>query len=272
HVNHVTLKPYGKIDFSDLNEASALVKSRMWNDVFWTLNDSGDEARIFPINSHGEILKPEWMENYRGIQIPDAVNVDWEAIATDDAGNLIIGDCGNNSNARRDLALYIIKEPYPWETVITRIFKKIQYYYPEQQEFPASQRNYDAEALFWADHYIYLLTKHRSDSKTRLYRIDPFQNGLEIPATLMEEFDIQGRVTAADIDPDGKLLLVLTETSLWLFQKDVPSGKFFKGKTYWLPIEIPGGEAVAFDGNSIILLNEAGELFKLDKEDLYLLN
>jgi len=266
------LKSTHKINSSELNEASGLVKSQMWEDVFWTLNDSGDEARIFPINSRGEILKPDWMKNYQGIQIPDAVNVDWESITTDNHGNLVIGDCGNNSNARRDLALYWIKEPYPWETVTTRIFKKVLYYYPEQKEFPAKQLNFDAEAIFWADDYVYILTKHRSDSKTRLYRIDPSRTESEIPALLLEEFDIQGRVTAADIDSGGRQLVVLTEKALWLFLKQNSADKFFEGEKYWLPIKISGGEAVALDGENIIILNEAGDLFTLNRKDLHSLH
>jgi hypothetical protein len=268
----LTLHPYTKIASSMLNEASGLVKSRLWPNVFWTHNDSGDEARIFPINRDGELLKPGWMKNYVGIQIPDAVNVDWEAITTDDSGNLIIADFGNNSNTRRDLALYLVKEPYPWETVTTRVYRRIIFYYPEQKEFPAAEKNYDAEAIFWWDGFVYFLTKHRSDSSTRLYRINPSDEQVEVAAELMEQFDIRGRVTAADINTTGKKLVILTETSIWLFKKTSVSEKFFKGTIYWLPIDIPQAEAVSFDGSTILILNEYGELFKITGTDFYEVN
>jgi hypothetical protein len=212
------------------------------------------------------------MQNYVGIQIPDAVNVDWEAITTDDSGNLYIADFGNNANARKDLAIYLVKEPYPWETVTTRVYRKILFYYPDQTEFPAKKKNYDAEAMFWTDGYIYFLTKHRSDSSTKLYRIDASINQVEVAAEFVEQFNIQARVTGADIDSTGNNLVVLTETSIWLFEKKADSQKFFGGKNWWLPLNIPQAEAVSFDGSTIIILNEYGELFKITRSDFYMVD
>lgn len=269
-VEPLILKPYSQINFSDLNEASGLVKSRFWENVFWTLNDSGDEARIFPISSIGEILKPEWMKDYRGIQIPDAVNVDWESIASDDKGNLIIADSGNNSNARRDLTLYIVKEPYPWETVTTRVFKKIYFYYPEQKEFPSTIMNFDAEAIFWQNGKVYLFTKNRSDNQTNLYEIDLKSSQDQFPAKLMGHFNTAGRVTGADIHPNGRELIVLTEKSIWLFEVEKKDQEFFKGKIFWLPIALPQCEAICFDENRILLLNEPGDLYEITKEQFRL--
>ena len=114
----VLLKPVGRIEFAPIAESSGLVKSRRQDGVFWTHNDSGDSARIFAIRSDGSILEPEGRraEPYRGIEIENAVNVDWEDIATDDKGNLLIAACGNNKNARRNLAIYIVPEPRPEST------------------------------------------------------------------------------------------------------------------------------------------------------------
>jgi hypothetical protein len=268
----VELQPYTKIDFPMLNEASGLVKSKLWPNVFWTHNDSGDEARIFPINRKGKILKPSWMKNYVGIQIPDAVNVDWEAITTDDSGNLYVADFGNNANARKDLTIYLVKEPFPWETVTTRVYRRILFYYPDQKEFPAKDKNYDAEAMFWLEGFVYFLTKHRSDSSTKLYRIDPSIDQVEVAAEFVEQYNIQARVTGADIDSTGNNLVVLTETSIWLFGKNLDSQKFFAGKKYWLPHNIPQAEAVSFDGPTILILNEYGELFKISNSDFYLVD
>ena len=267
----LNLKPLSKISFSDLNEASGLVKSRLWENVFWTLNDSGDEARIFPISSIGEILKPEWMKDYRGIQIPDAVNVDWESIATDDQGHLIIADCGNNSNARRDLALYIIKEPYPWETVTTRVYRKIHFYYPEQKNFPSTVKNFDAEAIYWRHGKVYLFTKNRGDNQSSLYEIDLKSGEEDIAAKLMGKFNTAGRVTGTDIHPDGKELIVLTEKSIWLFEVDKENQAFFEGKIYWLPITMPQCEAICFDDDRILLLNEPGDLYEISKKQFELI-
>lgn len=266
----VELRPYAKIDFPAVNEASGLVKSRIWEDVFWTHNDSGDEARIFPIKKDGTVLKPEWMRDYKGIQIPDAVNVDWECIATDDKGHLYIGDIGNNSNTRRDLMIYVIEEPYPTQTVVTNTKYRISYYYPDQKEIPAKKLNFDAEAMFWKDGKIYVLTKHRADTYTSLYRSDAVNSSEKRPAKFIARFNVRGQVSGADISPGGRKLAVLTYTSVWLFESRKKSDNYFKGKISWLPFKAEHCEAICFDGNELIIANERGDLFQLKKEDLIL--
>jgi len=264
----VKLKPYASIAFPALKEASGLVKSRLWKGVFWTHNDSGDEPRIFPIRKDGRIIKPVWMINYGGIRIPDAVNVDWESITTDDKGNLYIGDIGNNSSTRRDLCIYVVEEPYPYQTVITSTRKRISYYYPEQKRIPPQKNNYDAEAMFWKNGKLYILTKHRSDTYTTLYRLDSMNPLAKNPATLVTRFNIQGQVSGADISPDGMKLAVLAYDAVWIFKTDEESDDYFNGKVYWLPIKIKLGEAICWDGNELIMISEKEKLFKLDENDL----
>lgn len=269
----VALIAYAKIKSPLVVEASGLAKSKLWPGIYWTHNDSEDEARIIPITRRGEIIQPEWMKNYQGIQIPDAVNVDWEAITTDDHGNLIVGDCGNNTNSRRDLALYFIKEPYPQETVITCVFKRILYKFPDQKEFPAKIKNFDAEGIFWLDSKLYLLTKHRSDSFTKLYCLTQMDPNQENELTLLESFNIQGQVTSADISGNGRKLLILTTNSVWLFDRASKKDNFFSGKVYWLPIEAKKCEAICFDSeNDFLICNEEGELFELKFQDLLLVS
>ncbi len=112
----IVLSPVNRINFKPINESSGLVKSRTFQDVFWTHNDSEDKARIFAIRRDGSIIKSKnSLNNYGGIKITQAENVDWEEIAVDDAGNLIIADSGNNDNLRKDLTIYFVKEPDPFE-------------------------------------------------------------------------------------------------------------------------------------------------------------
>ena len=269
-IEPVELHPYAKIDFPEVNEASGLVKSRLWEGVFWTHNDSGDEARIFPIKKDGTVIKPEWMSDYKGIQIPDAVNVDWECIATDDNGHLYIGDIGNNSNTRRDLMIYIIEEPFPTQTVVTNTKKRISYYYPDQKEIPAKKFNFDAEAMFWKDGKIYVLTKHRADTFTQLYRLDTLSTREKKAARLIARFNTRGQVSGADVSPDRRKLVVLTYTSVWLFETRKKSDSYFKGKISWLPYKAEHCEAICFDGEKLIIINERGDLFQLKVEDLTL--
>ncbi len=263
----LTLIHYATFNYEEINESSAIIKSRVWENVYWTLNDSGDKNRIFPFTRDGKVLRAEWYKEQAGVYIGDAVNIDWEDMATDNEGNLIIGACGNNGNARRDLAIYIFKDPFPEFTGTTRILKKIPFYYPEQTEYPAKIRNFDSEAVFCAFGNIYLLTKHRDDENTCLYRFDSMDPLKENPVTEIGTFNIRGMVTAADATPDGKKLAVLTYKAIWVFESDTDD--YFNGNIYWLPIKAKQCEAVCFDDDkTLIITNEQMELFEVSIEDL----
>jgi len=262
----VKLESFAKIKAHEVDECSGMVKSRQFADVYWIHNDSGDEARIFAVNQQGEPIKPANMPEYRGIQITDARNIDWEDITTDTSGTLIIGDTGNNGNRRQDLAIYLLSEPNPNVSQAVPA-KKIRFYYPDQHEFPPEKRNYDAEAIFWANGKIYLLTKHRSDNDTKLYRFDSLLDSATNPLTLLDTFNIRGQVTAADASPDGKKLAVLTYNAIWMFE--VESGdEYFNGKINWLPIVAGQCESICFDGEKLVVSNEGGKLFQIPFTDL----
>ncbi|MCD4651819.1 MAG: hypothetical protein K8S56_08555 [Candidatus Cloacimonetes bacterium] len=263
----VRLVASANFEMKEINESSAIVKSRVFDGVFWTLNDSGDDARIFPFSIDGKTLKPQWKDKYSGVYIPDAVNIDWEEMAVDNDGNLIIGACGNNANTRRDLALYIVKEPHPLATTKTRYWKKLPFYYPEQKEFPPEANNFDCEALFTAHGKIYLLTKHRADTRTVLYRMDT-QHQLEDNAlTKLSTADILGSVTAADCTPDGKKLAVLTYTAIWVFSVE-EGDDWFRGEVQWMPIKAKQCEAICWDGDKLIITNEQTDIMPVPMEKL----
>ncbi|MFO7895665.1 MAG: hypothetical protein R6U84_01850, partial [Candidatus Cloacimonadales bacterium] len=257
-----TLVAYARFSEQEIDESSALIKSRNFADLYWTLNDSGDEARIFPFNSSGEAYYPEWDQSRSEIRIPDAVNIDWESLAIDNSGNIIIGAFGNNANQRRDLALYVIKEPVPTLANKTRVLRTIPFYYPDQESFPPQKRNFDCEALFVAHDNYYLLTKHRSDRNTKLYRFDSVKPHQENELTLLAEFEIDGAVTGADASADGKMLAVLTYNNVWVFVAE-NADDFFNGEIYYKAISAQQCEGICFDGDDLLISNEQMELFRL---------
>ncbi len=263
------LTPVAKITFQPILEGSAIVKSRTQKNVYWTLNDSGDKARIFAIDSLGRIIKPRWASRrYEGILIPDAVNVDWEDIAVDDAGLLYIADTGNNDNRRRDLTIYVIAEPDPTAVDRSSVLRKIFFRFPDQKQFPPEKKNFDCEALFWNAGKLYVLTKHRSDTHTKLYRLDATRPFVINTATFLGEYDVKGMVTAADASPDGTKLAVLTYTGVWLFHKPETSDNFLAGKAFVLPIIAKQCEGVCFDGDHLKITNEQREIFQVRVEEL----
>ncbi len=264
NIPSVDIKHYARINSPLLREVSGIVKSRSHRGIFWVHNDSGNEASIFPITLRGEVIAPKGAGvPCQGIAIQSAVNTDWEDIAADDSGSLIIGDFGNNENERHDLALYIIEEPNPREDSAVPVTKKIPFHYPEQKSFPAEPRSFDCEAVFYATGKIYILTKHRDDAYTSLYRFDTLDTARSNPVTLVDKFDIGGRVSAADIAPDGKKLAVLTRNAVWLFETVGAPEDFFRGSIRWLPVKAGKCEGICFDGNELMIVNEKGKLFRL---------
>ncbi|HHE39880.1 MAG TPA: hypothetical protein ENL10_00065 [Candidatus Cloacimonetes bacterium] len=272
-VDTLKLMPYTTFDFAEINESSAIVKSRVWDDVYWTLNDSGNKNRMFPFNRNGEMYRAEWYnEDQGGVYLAGTLNIDWEEMAVDNYDNIYVCDCGNNSNARKDLCIYQLKDPLPQATGSVNYFQKFHFYYPEQKEFPADPNNFDCEAVFWANEKLYLVTKHRADSHTKLYRfdnLDPLKNN---PVTYLSTFDIQGMVTSADATTDGKKLAVLTYNNVWVFEVE-EGDDYFNGSIKWLPISAKQCEAICFDDDeNLIITNEQMELFKLPVSELIPIN
>ena len=254
----VELKPFAALEIPANKEPSGLVKSRLWPDVFWSHNDSGDGPRIFAVHRDGRIYPSERYGAAHGVVIPDAVNVDWEDITTDDQGNLIIADFGNSEqNDRRDLCLYWIFEPHP-SVGQTSVQRKIFFAYPDQTQVPSPVRNFDAEAIFYAHGHVYILTKHRSDTGTTLYRLDSMEPNKVNVLTRLDRFNTQGQVTGADATPDGRRLAVLTYDGIWVFDAKEKE-RWFDGGIRWLPTEDDEAEAIAWDGDHLLISADEGD-------------
>ncbi len=266
----VTLEPIAVLEgAAGSKEVSGIVPSRQWPGIFWVHNDSGDETRVYPIGRDGRLIPSARKANAPGVLIGGVINSDWEAIAVDASGHVIVADVGNNSNARRDLALHYVIEPEP--TVgFTGLVKSIFVRYPEQKAWPAPKDdfNYDCEGIFTKGDAVYFVTKRRSDTLTRLYRLDAPKIGVVNLLTPVADFDVRGRATAADATPDGRRLAVLTYDAIWLFEAATKGGDdWLAGSVWWLPFRgVKGAEGVCFDGPDTILIaaeEGAGKLYSV---------
>ena len=250
------LKPDGRIDSSLLTECSGLVQSLRYSGIFWALGDSGSGAVIVPVTSGG-VLAPGWKGPVR---VEGSKNYDWEDIALDGKGNLIIADVGNNSGKRKQLMLHFVREPRPGDTVV-RPTQTLRVHYEDQKE---ASPDFDCEAVFCADDRIFFLTKRRSDGHTVLYRLSGDSERRSNALRCVSSFPVDGMVTAADVSPDGKMVAVLTYTAVWIFDFDHRNGDIFNGRVRRMPFFAWQGEGLAFDGNSsLVVANEQGQLFRL---------
>ncbi|MGE9294418.1 MAG: hypothetical protein ACQKBW_12450 [Puniceicoccales bacterium] len=250
-----------------IDESSGIAKSTRYEGVYWTHNDSGDRARIFPVTLQGETVA---MGDGLGIPVKLAQSRDWEDIASDHKGNLLIGDFGNNANMREDLCVYIVPEPNPIDADQAIAKRAIPFYFPEQKSFPPAEANFDVEAIFVANDTWYVLTKHRADADTCLYRFDSYREDKPNALTLVCRFGARGMVTAADALPDGSRVAVLSYDNVWVFEP--PEGDIDRlpdGKVYWRPYRLGQCEAICFiDRDTLLITNEQGKLFVIPITDL----
>lgn len=275
------VKPYANFDLARVKECSGLEKSLRYADTIWTVSDSGNTPVAFALRSSGDVIVPlSSRKSYAGIRVTGTRNLDWECVALDEKGNLIIGDVGNNLSNRRNLCFYLVPEPNPAQDIVTPPRKKVSFYYPTQDDFPAGSRNYDCESCFALNGQIYFFTKHWSDTETILWRVDPSVETYQA-AVPVARFDAKGMVTDAAVSPSRKRLAVLTYHGVWVF--DLPargkSGKidetrFFthapaKFRRVAPPKEQWQLEGLAFlDEDTLLLASEQGALFRVPVAEL----
>ena len=201
----------GTIKSGEITESSGLVASKCQEDVFWTHNDSGDDAFVFAIARQGEKLGT--------FSVKGAKNVDWEDIATIKKPNgecvLYIGDIGNNLRARGEMIIYIVKEPTVSAAnknssrknpVVTEAARAIRFDYPDIR--------HDAESLMVhpATGDIYVLSK-RLQGASGVYKLAANfdfnrTNRLEKIADFTVPAMPNGFLTGGDIASDGRHAII----------------------------------------------------------------
>ncbi len=221
----------------------------------YTFNDSGNDPELFEISkTSGEIVNT--------LKV-NAKNKDWEALANDGT-HFYIGDFGNNGGKRRDLEIY--KVPFQNDSLQNGQIRKIQFQYPEQDDYGAGylKTDFDAEAMVFAHGKIHLFTKEWSAKATTHYVIDP-EIYEKQDAVKTESYKTNFVVTDASYF-ENKLYLVgytrKTEVFLDIFTETGP-GIFFKEtpKHYYLGSAMSIGqiEGIAVNENGIYI---SGEKFR----------
>ena len=251
-----------------LNEVSG-TETLPNSDLIWMLNDGGNSAKIYGLNEKGKIKK--------ALKI-NGKNNDWEDLASDEEGNLYIGDFGNNLNKRKNLAVLKVNSHALNGSAKVNV-ERISFRYPNQNKFPPKKKSkyFDCEAFFHYNDSLYLFTKSRVKNdfgKTYLYKI-PAKQGRHV-AELISSFsscnDLLCWATSADISADGKQVALLTQKSVLVFS-NFSSDDFFKGtvKSYDFNFESQK-EGVCFKDNKTLYITDekahghGGNLYELKLE------
>lgn len=229
----------------------------------WTHNDSGDSARIYNIDTLGNILGTILFD------VDEAF--DCEESTRDAAGNYYLGDFGNNANDRTNLRIYKIPDPDTLSlNTVTPQF--ITFRFEDQLLFPpdSANMNFDCEAMFHFQDSLYLFSKNRGTSMfCKMYRL-PDDPG-DYVAELVDSFNTGTWVTSADISPSGERMVLLSESRLWLFS-DITGTDFFGGNAQMFNMYFSQKEAVVFVDDStlyltdeyISVLGNGGNLYRIE--------
>jgi len=247
-----------KLQDKRIVESSGLTRDAAQTGVFWTLNDSGNSAELYAIDEQGSTV--------RSVTLDGIENVDWESMTRIPEG-LVVGDIGNNFGRRDDLALHIVA---PGEGTRAEHVRTVRFDYPDRGPAGMSVvHDWDAEALFYDAPNLYLLSKHRSDTNTTLYKVP--MTGEAVVLEELAKFDVGGdprkyggRVTGADLRADGQFLAVLCYHAIWIFRRG----------EHWLaePVRtieidqrvVKQAEAIAWSGKDLLFTTEAGWLHRIE--------
>ena len=254
----------------EVEETSGLA---FFNGGLWTMNDSGGKPVLYKTDTtNGKITQRITIEN--------AVNRDWEDLATDDKF-VYIGDFGNNSGNRDDLKIYKVKKSDIPEKGNAKVKAKIiSFKFADRGNNKIKSRkenNFDCEAFTVIGDSLYLFSKNWENQKTRLYVL-PKKAGNYV-AQLRGSFDTKGLVTAADYNAQKNELVLQGYKNrswipfLWIFY-DFPGANVFDGNKR--RIIMP--QIIATQTESIVFTDNSGHVFitseatKIGKQSLYSLN
>jgi hypothetical protein len=255
----------GRVDQKKLKELSGLARSTAYPGIFWAHNDSGDGPRLFALRANGRVTVPASLRTekpWKGTRVAGAKNEDWEDVAIA-RGTLYVADLGNNANDRRDLGVYLVKEPAP-DAEEAQALRFVPVVYPEQKSFPAERWEFDCEAVFFDAGKLYLLTKNRSalpshhaQGGSHLYRLASFDTTRPNVLQRISTHPEIRLATGADLSPNGRRLAVLSTTRIWIFERPVRGDDWFAGRP--ATIDVPKRkqlqtEAIAWIDDATLLV------------------
>lgn len=252
-----------------LRESSGLI---FFNDLLWSMNDSGGNNKIFGVNTNGEIEAEVELE---GIQ-----NVDWESM-TQDEQYIFVGDFGNNYGNRTDLTIHRIKKSDIGSEKEQKVESdKIEFSFKNQTEFNYGLNStpFDCEAMIVLNDELYVFTKNWQNQTTVVYKF-PATPGTYEPAPIME-YDVNALITGACMSPDKKKLVLLGYSAfkpiIWIFS-DFTANQFFTGEKTRIELDAIFGsqtEGVDFKSHNVLLFscessgNNVQQVFSIDLNTL----
>ena len=258
----------GRFDHAEVKESSGLAPVSGDSALFWTLNDSGNEARLYAVDSTGRVLGR--------VRVRGATNTDWEAMASGPCPEgrcLYIADVGDNDARRPVVTLWRLVEPRVRDVNSATATRLV---------FRLSDGPQDIEAMYVAaDTSVWLISKRPARSAVglarpaRVYRVPPAawggSTGGPTVAELIDSLpivpqkgDSRDWITDAALSPlraDGsRRLAVLTYGAVQIFgvhpQTGRPGLRFARCA---LPVKERNAEAIGWLPDGRLLFTNEGK-------------
>ena len=172
------------------------------NGLLWTHNDSGGKPILYGLDTTN-------FEIVQRLTLGNAKNKDWEDVCTD-GETVFVGDFGNNKGNRKDLRIFTFPlSAIPDEGDAVIQVDSILFHYADQSNFENRkyEHDYDCEAVFVTEEYLYLFSKGWATGTTRLYRLSKSERNQV--AEVVNGFDSQGLITGADYDKENHVLAIV---------------------------------------------------------------
>lgn len=247
-----------KVEFSlpkKLKEVSGITVSKDKKTI-WAIEDQGNKNVVYGLDLKGNLTSDVLVENTE--------NHDWEDITADSAGNIYIGDFGNNDNDRQNLSILKI-DLKDASQKSTKVLQETKFHYEGQTEFPPKKSNwlYDCEAFVEMNGNFYLFTKNRSkgfDGTFLVFQVPNKQGNFE--AKLVGRLKLQGgysdaAITSAAINSTKDKIVLLNHKNIQVLT-GFSADDFSKTKIQKIPLHHNSQkEALVFlDDKTLLIADE----------------
>jgi len=238
-----------------IDESSGLAASGRRPGVFFTHNDSGDDARVYALDLKGH--------NLGTARLAGIHSYDLEDIATLRIANkphLLLGDIGNNGLAAGVQVLYLIEEPKvdPERGMAADAVDVKQTIH---LSFEDDHRNCEGLAVDPASNTILLVTKERAP-RCHVYAMPWPENNPKKVFTARRIATLKiPAATALDVSPDGRRAIVLAYSDAYEYhrgeEEDWAAAFSRSGRLIRMPLRAQG-ESICYgaDGKTLYLTSE----------------
>lgn len=245
----------------EIDESSGLAVAG--EQSLWTHNDRGGEPELFEIDLRGKLI--------RTVQLTDILTSDMEDMTQDDEGLIYIADTGNNKKDRYKLQVLKVDPRMIHDNKVRP--EVIEFLLPDNGL--QSECHYDIEAIIWDDGNLVMFTKDRCkklDNHMVIYSVPDVPGhytAVKLGEFFWEEPEKSIVITGADLSPDGKKLVLLSNDALHFFFA-YKKNEYFNGSYRYIPLEKSKKEALVHLDNCDLYITEEskeknkGKLWKLN--------